>query len=144
MENRASNSASSLSLRFVLPYDQVAQGLSEDPGRYLVGAGPGSAERLLENARQGTGLAVVYTIAPKVIFEYGVPAGVLFLIFLGCCLFRGPPHRVVPGALVVMLGLLSGSLLQPHTLLVAWLLSVVWSRDPVPVGDDRPGTAQPS
>jgi len=29
----------------------------------------------------------------------------------------------------VMLLFLSGSLLQPHTLLIAWLLSAVWSRE---------------
>lgn len=127
--SETTNSASSLSLRFVQPYQGVVDGLAEAPERYLVGAGPGSAERLLENDRQGAGLAVVYTIVPKIYFEYGLLAGSMFLTFLGLALFRRTPAAVVPGALVIMLGLLSGSLLQPHTLLVAWLLSVVWGRE---------------
>jgi hypothetical protein len=127
--DEAGSSGSSLSLRFVEPYAQVAAGLADEPARYLVGAGPGSAERLLENDRQGAGQAVVYTIVPKVYFEYGLLAGSAFLAFLGLALFRRPPSPVVPGSLVIMLGLLSGSLLQPHTLLVAWLLTVVWGRE---------------
>ncbi len=134
--SEASASTSSLSLRFVQPYEQVAQGLAADPLRLLTGGGPGSAERVLENARQGSGLAVTYTIAPKLIFEYGVVGGGLFLIFLALALFRGPPTRVLPGALAVMLGLLSGSLLQPHTIVTAWLLCLVWGREsrPAPIG----------
>lgn len=142
--HEASNSTSSLSLRFVQPYEQVAQGLTQEPMRYLTGGGPGSAERLLENARQGAGLAVTYTIAPKLIFEYGVVGGGLFLIFLALALLRGPPSMVIPGALAVMLGLLSGSLLQPHTILTAWLLSVVWGREPRPAPPRRAGPAYPN
>jgi hypothetical protein len=127
--NEASDSSSSLSLRFVAPYQQVGAGLEQEPLRYLVGAGPGASERVLESAREGSGLAVVYTIIPKVIFEYGLIAGSLFLTFLAVTLFRRPPAPIVPLALVVMLALLSGSLLQPHTILLAWLLSAVWARE---------------
>ena len=125
----ATDSSSSLSLRFVAPYQEVAAGLEEEPRRYLIGAGPGASERVLESAREGSGLAVVYTIIPKVIFEYGVIAGTLFLTFLAVALFRRPPAPIVPLALAVMLALLSGSLLQPHTILLAWLLSPVWARE---------------
>lgn len=122
-----SNSESSWSLRFVAPYQQVAGGLAHEPIRYLTGAGPGAADRLLESASDGDGLAVVYTIAPKLIFEYGLIASSLFLLFLGLVLFRRPPWPVLPTALLVMIGLLSGSLLQPHTLVIVWLLSAAWS-----------------
>lgn len=125
----ATDSTSSLSLRFVAPYQQVAAGLEQEPLRYLTGAGPGASERVLESAREGSGLAVVYTIIPKVIFEYGLLAGTLFLTFLAVTLFRRPPGPVVPTALAIMLALLSGSLLQPHTILIAWLLSAVWARE---------------
>lgn len=123
------DSSSSLSLRFVEPYQQVAQGLQASPVRYLTGAGAGTAERLLENDREGSGQAVVYTVAPKLLFEYGLFAGSAFVLFMLVTLLRRAPSRVVPGALVVMLGFLSGSLLQPHTLLVAWLLMAAWSRE---------------
>jgi hypothetical protein len=125
----AGDSSSSLSLRFVEPYQQVAGGLQADTVRYLTGAGAGTAERLLENDREGSGKAVVYTVAPKLLFEYGMVAGSSFLLFMLVTLLRRGPSRVVPGALVVMLGFLSGSLLQPHTLLVAWLLTAAWSRE---------------
>lgn len=126
--SEASDSSSSLSLRFIAPYQQVEAGLEQEPLRYLIGAGPGSSERVLESAREGSGLAVVYTIIPKLIFEYGLIAGTLFLAFIAVTLFRQSPGPVVPLALTVMLGLLSGSLLQPHTLLMAWLLSCAWGR----------------
>jgi hypothetical protein len=127
--SEVSDSSSSLSLRFVEPYQQVAQGLDAHPVRYLIGAGSGTAERLLENDREGSGKAVVYTVAPKLIFEYGMLAGSLFLLFMLVTLLRRGAYRAVPGSLVVMLGFLSGSLLQPHTLLLAWLLTAVWGRE---------------
>jgi hypothetical protein len=124
-----SDSTSSWSLRFVVPYREVAHGLAEAPERYLVGAGPGTSERLLENDKQGAGLAVVYPVAPKLAFEYGLPAGLLFLVFWLVALLRRASMPVLPGALVVMLGALSGSLLQPHTLVLAWLLSLVLAHE---------------
>ncbi|WKN48586.1 hypothetical protein [Nocardioides sp. Arc9.136] len=123
------DSTSSWSLRFVLPYEEVAKGLRDAPVRYLTGAGPGASERLLENDKQGAGLAVVYPVVPKVVFEYGVPAGGLFLAFWFVALLRGAWLRVLPGALVFMLAVLSGSLLQPSTIVLAWLLSCVFADD---------------
>lgn len=127
--SEVSDSTSSLSLRFVEPYLQVAQGLAASPDRYLIGAGSGTAERLLENDREGSGMAVVYTVAPKLLFEYGMVAGSSFLMFFLVALLRRGPFRVIPGSVVVMLGFLSGSLLQPHSLLLAWLLTAVWARE---------------
>jgi len=127
--SEAGDNSSSLSLRFVIPYEQVAAGLEQEPQRYLRGAGPGASERVLESDREGSGLAVVYTVAPKLLFEYGMLAGSLFLLFFLVTLLRRGPYRVIPGSLIVMLGFLSGSLLQPHVLLVAWLLSAVWARE---------------
>lgn len=123
------DATSSWSLRFVLPYQEVAKGLQEAPHRYLTGAGPGTSERLLESDKEGAGLAVVYPVAPKLIFEYGLPAGGLFLVFWFVALLRGACLRVLPGALVFMLAVLSGSLLQPSTIVLAWLLSCVFADD---------------
>ncbi|GAB2870474.1 hypothetical protein [Nocardioides pacificus] len=123
------DSTSSWSLRFVLPYEEVAKGLQAAPHRYLTGAGPGSAERLLENDKEGAGLAVVYPVAPKLLFEYGLPAGGLFLVFWFVALLRGAYLRVLPGSLVFMLAVLSGSLLQPSTIVFTWLLSCVFADD---------------
>lgn len=113
-------------LRFVQPYTEVAAGLKEEPARYVTGAGPGTADRLLESARSNAGEAVVYTIGPKLVFEYGLAAGVLFVVFILVAILRGPPMKALPGAIIVMIFFLSGSLLQPHTVVTAWLLTSLW------------------
>jgi hypothetical protein len=125
--SEASQQNSSGSLRFVQPYTEVAAGLAEDPDRYLVGAGAGSSERLLESTRGGgQGVAVVYSIAPKLGFEYGLIAAVIFVVFLLVSILRGPPVPALPSSIIVMIFFLSGSLLQPHTILTAWLLTSIW------------------
>jgi hypothetical protein len=119
-------------LRFVQPYEEVSRGLAADPTRYVVGAGAGAADRLLESDRGG-GAAVVYSIAPKMAFEYGLVAAVLFLLFLLVSIYRGPPVPVLATTVTFMIFFLSGSLLQPHTVFTAWLLTSVWG-PPVTVG----------
>jgi hypothetical protein len=128
-----SQSGSSGSLRFVQPYQEVGQGLAEDPSRYLIGAGAGSSERLLESDRNHKGEAVVYTIPTKLAFEYGLPAAVLFVAFLMVSILRGPPLPVLPTCVIFMIFFLSGSLLQPNTIILAWLVTSIWG-PPVTVG----------
>lgn len=130
--DETSQQGSSGYLRFVQPYDEVSRGLAEDPTRYVVGAGSGAADRLLESDRND-GAAVVYGIAPKVAFEYGLVAAVLFVLFLLVAILRGPPVPVLPTTVVFMIFFLSGSLLQPHTVFTAWLLTSIWG-PPVTVG----------
>jgi hypothetical protein len=132
--DEASRSGSSGSLRFVQPYTEVFDGLQENPVRYLVGAGPGQSDRLLESDAGGKiGEAVVYTIAPKLAFEYGLIAATVFMAFMLVSILRGPPMPVLPGAVIFMLFFLSGSLLQPHTVATAWLLTSIWGQ-PVTLG----------
>lgn len=114
--------------RFVAPYLEVARGLAEEPIRYLLGAGPGTATRLLESSARGQlGDAIVYNIPTKLVFEYGLVAGVLFTVFIVVGVVHRAPMPVVPGVVLVMLFLLSGSLLQPHTVVLAWLLTGMWT-----------------
>jgi hypothetical protein len=119
--------------RFVQPYTEVSKGLAEQPSRYFVGAGPGSSDRLLESSRYQGGDAVVYTIAPKLAFEYGLIAAVIFIGFLLVSILRGPPMPVLPTAVAFMIFFLSGSLLQPHTIITAWMLTSLWG-PPVTLG----------
>lgn len=134
-------------LRFVQPYTEVAQGLESDPVRYVVGAGAGAVERLLTSSRGGyLGQAVVYPIVPKLVFEYGLVAGGVFALFIVLALVDRAPWRVVPGSLVVMLFFLSGSLLQAHTVFIAWLLTSFWTEQrtattPLPREGPAPWTA---
>jgi hypothetical protein len=130
--NETSQQNSSGSERFVQPYTEVGDGLAKQPDRYLVGAGAGSSDRLLTSDRSG-GAAVVYVIAPKVAFEYGLVAMFIFVSFLLVSIYRGPPVPVLATAVAVMIFFLSGSLLQPHTIMLAWLLTSLWG-PPVTVG----------
>lgn len=125
--------------RFVAPYEETLEGLQDDPERYLLGAGAGGAERLLDSTRAGQlGQAVVYTTVPKLVFEYGLPAGGLFVLFIVVSMVDRVPWRVVPGALLFMTFVLSGALLQAHTAYLAWLLTAFWAGDdPVPATDPR-------
>jgi hypothetical protein len=114
-------------LRFVQPYREVSAGLEAEPLRYLAGAGAGQVERQLTSQRDGDiGQAVVYSIVPKLLFEYGLIAGGLFVLFVLVALLDRGPWRVVPACTVVMLFVLSGSLLTPHTVYLAWLLVALW------------------
>jgi hypothetical protein len=117
---------SSGSLRFVQPYTEVSKGLAEDPSRYVIGAGPGASDRLLVSTRNSDGAAVVYGIAPKMAFEYGLIAAFIFIAFLLVSILRGPPLPVLPTSVIFMIFFLSGSLLQPHTSMLAWLLTSIW------------------
>lgn len=131
--DETSQQGSSGYLRFVQPYTEVSKGLGEDATRYVVGAGPGASDRLLESSRDQLGEAVVYGIAPKMAFEYGLIAAVLFIAFLLVSILRGPPLPVLPSSVVFMIFFLSGSLLQPPTVILAWLLTSIWG-SPVTVG----------
>lgn len=132
--------------RFVQPYTEVLQGLAEEPSHYLVGAGAGSAERLLASDKGGVaGEAVVYTVVPKLAFEYGLIAGGLFLLLIVFSLLHRAPWRVVPGALVVMTFVLTGGLHQPATAFLAFFLSGFWtagSCGPSETDPPEPGTAE--
>jgi hypothetical protein len=119
---------SSLALRFVLPYEEVAGGMAQDPRRWVSGSGPGASDRLLESGRERAGLFVVYTLPAKLLFEYGLLASLVFLAYLGLGLFRGPPTVVLPGATLFWLFFLGGYLASPHVVWAAWLLVPVWSR----------------
>jgi hypothetical protein len=131
--DETSQQGSSGSLRFVQPYTEVSKGLAENPSRYLIGAGPGASDRLLESDRNQAGQAVVYTIAPKMAFEYGLIAAMIFVSFLLISILRGPPMPVLPTTVAFMIFFLSGSLLQPHTIITAWMLTSLWG-PPVTVG----------
>ena len=112
----------------------IEAGLAKDPTRYVVGAGPGASDRLLESSRvKPGGEAVVYAIAPKLAFEYGLIAATIFVAFLLVSIMRGPPLPVLPTSVVFMIFFLSGSLLQPHTVVLAWLLTSIWGK-PVTIG----------
>jgi hypothetical protein len=126
--NEAHSQTSSLALRFVRPYDEVAVGLADEPQRWVWGEGPGSSDRVLESGRERAGLYVVYTMPAKLLFEYGLAAAVVFVAFVLTVMLRGSPSLVLSGTVLVWLTLLGGYLAAAPTVWAAWLLTAVWSR----------------
>lgn len=117
--------------RFVSPYREVLKGLADDSSRSLVGGGAGMTERLLASNRYGGGDDVLYGVLPKLFFEYGILAGGLVILFLVLAMLDRAPWPVVPGALLVMVFVLSGALLQPQTAYLVWLLCSIGGGDVV-------------
>jgi hypothetical protein len=115
--------------RFVAPYLQVLGGLADAPIRYAIGDGAGTSEDLLVTNAEGFSQVVLYVILPKLVYEYGVVAGGLFLIFLVVATLRGTPWRIVPGSLLFMTFFLSGALLQPQTAFLVWVFTTLGSRE---------------
>jgi hypothetical protein len=122
--------ASSGYSRFVAPYVRALDGLTEHPGRFVVGAGSGNSERLLSTGFD----TILWSPLPKAAFEYGIVAGGLLILFVLLCMLDRAPWRVVPGALVILTIVLEGGLLLPQTAYLAWLLSGLGARE-------EPGTA---
>ncbi len=119
---------SSANARFIAPFEEVWKGLLDEPIRFLVGNGPGSVERVLLSADNG-GLPITYSVLPKLAFEYGILAAGLLILFLVLSVIDRAPWRVVPAALVFLVFVLSGALLQPQTAYLVWLLSGIGASD---------------
>jgi len=112
---------SSTGQRFVLPFQLIVPGWLADLPHALLGAGPGSTTGLLSSVLPGVG---VVPLAPlKLLYEYGVVGAVVFLVFLGWCVLPGTRAPSVSAGLVAAYCALSGSLQQPATVLVLWLLA---------------------
>jgi hypothetical protein len=135
--DEVSASGSSGNARFVTPYTIALGLLHDDPYLYATGAGPGMAYDVVGSVGP---LDANFTILPKLVLEYGLIAGGVFMLFIVFSLLDGVAWRVVPGALVIALFLLSGALLQPQTATLAWLLTGLGSaRSPWPAA----GASQP-
>ena len=130
--------------RFVAPYQAAWRGLTADPDRFVVGAGPGSVDRVIPGSRIGfNGTDILYSIIPKLVFEYGVIAGGLMILFLVLATLDRAPWRVVPATLVVMTFALSGALLQPQTAVLVWLLAGLGTGASRPLGIHPPAASGP-
>ncbi len=89
------------------------------------------------------GTDILYSIIPKLVFEYGVIAGGLMILFLVLATLDRAPWRVVPATLVVMTFALSGALLQPQTAVLVWLLAGLGAGASRPLGIHPPAASGP-
>ena len=112
----ASNTNSSGSLRFVQPYQRILDAWGDEPLAVLIGKGPGTADALASEIFERTGLPINFSGVAKLIFEYGLPAAVLFSVFVALAVARRAPAPTLALSGVFANAFLTGSLLQPQVL----------------------------
>ncbi|NYD22167.1 hypothetical protein [Kineococcus aurantiacus] len=113
-----SQTNSSGSLRFVQPYERIAEQWGQDPLTLLIGRGAGSADRLADQIFAATGLPINFSGLAKLLMEYGIPATVLFCAFVAYAVIVRSPSPTLSLASVFASAFLTGSLLQPQVLYV--------------------------
>lgn len=112
---------SSASIRFDAPNEALIDLVSRDFIDFLLGRGPGVVDQLGQIYGLGESN---YPALHKLLIEYGLVGTVPFIAFLCWRFFAWPRSRILAGALFVMYTALSGSLLQPHTIFLAYVLAI--------------------
>lgn len=118
----SSSSGSSGNARFVAPYVTIADAIGRDESVFLVGRGAGTVDGDVQFFNP-TGVLVNYPALPKFIGEYGVPTALVFLVFILTVLLRNVPSPTLGLMAGTVYFVLSGSLLQPQTVYLCWLLT---------------------
>jgi hypothetical protein len=111
----------SASIRFDAPNEALFDLVNRDFGSFLIGRGPGVVDRLGDFYHYGESN---YPALHKLLIEYGLVGTLPFMLFLCWRFFAWPRSRILAGALFVMYMVLSGSLLQPHTIFLAYVLAI--------------------
>lgn len=119
----SAQTGSSGNARFVAPYQLVVDAIGNDTQTLLVGRGAGSVEDKVEIYFNPEGILVNYPALPKLVGEYGLPAGLLFFAFVLVVLLRNVPSSTLGVVSAVSLFVLSGALLQPQTVYLCWMLT---------------------
>lgn len=123
----ARTSESSVSLRSVDPYQRAYAQLGADNLSPFIGGGPGLVEREADDHFLRTDLSVAFPVIPKLIAEYGLIAGTSFVLFAVVALWSGAPSPTIAASVLLMYLALSGSLLQPHTVYLGYLLTSLFA-----------------
>jgi hypothetical protein len=115
------NSNSSANYRFLSPFLAIERAYWINSNVYLFGFGAGSANRIdIPGIPGGTN----YSVIPKLILEYGLISAILFLVFIGERFRKftvNNKYLILP-SLLLMYFFLSGSLLQPQTVYLLFIL----------------------
>jgi len=119
---------SSGNARFVAPHIHVTQALRSDDAAMLVGRGPGSVTRDADFFNRDD-VPANYPAFAKVVAEYGLPAGLIFVAFIVTVFFRGAPSPTLAIASTLLFFVLSSALLQPPIVYVCWLLTGLFAND---------------
>jgi hypothetical protein len=125
--NESSSQGSSFNARFTDPYKRVYNDLSVNNSHLAVGRGAGYADRDAQAVFVATGEPIEYSVLPKLVFEYGLLAGLIFAVFLATSLLKDARSVTIAFAIFFMQFFLSGSLLQAHTVAVAYILTAMFA-----------------
>jgi hypothetical protein len=119
---------SSGNARFVAPYLLVQAGLADDVPTMLVGRGPGVISRSTgSEVFNQQDVEANYPAIPKLAAEYGLIATAIFCAFVVTALTSGTPSPTMSAAMLLVYFVLSGSLLQPHTVYAAYLFTSLFA-----------------
>jgi hypothetical protein len=127
VSGESSTETSSSNARFVEPYKRVYDDLNQSAQHLVVGHGPGFAERDADDVFVREGIPIVYPVVPKLIFEYGLVAGLLFAGFIAFSFLNRTPSLVIASSALLIHFVLSGSLLQAHTLFLCYVLTSLFA-----------------
>jgi hypothetical protein len=127
--------------RFVEPYLFMVDRLSSNQRTLISGLGPGNGK--LDRDRTGQ---LVMNPVVKATVEYGLAAGILWMLFIHGCVLRTRMPFVAAFVVLLQYDFLNGSLLVPIHLLYCWILAGAHARgsvDPVPHGTAAQGRPRP-
>jgi hypothetical protein len=125
-------SESSVSLRFFQPYSVAYDQLGAEDSAPLIGRGPGFVEREAADHFSRTDLSLAFPVVPKLMAEYGLIAAFVFLVFTVAAFWSGAPSPIIASCVLFMHLTLSGSLLQPQTVYLSFLLTSFFAAPRLP------------
>jgi hypothetical protein len=109
--------------RFVEPYLFMVDRLSSDQRTLVSGLGPGNGK--LDRDRTGQ---LVMNPLVKATVEYGLIAGILWMLFIHGCVLRTRMPFAAAFVVIIQYDFLNGSLLVPIHLLYCWVLAGAHAR----------------
>jgi hypothetical protein len=115
---------SSGSLRMIEPYQALLPEMTSNLPQLVLGQGASSADTFMKSLvviDQG----MVSPAVPKLLYEYGLVAGLTFLVFLGFTVFWRPVAMPLSAGLGLAFFVVNASLLQPTIALATLLFSTV-------------------
>jgi hypothetical protein len=126
-------------MRFIGPNEVLTSILGPDFGAFLVGRGPGFVEEL---NRGWLGNPVNFPVIHKLLLEYGIIGTLPFMVFIVTRFFAGSRSKLLSAAALLMYLLLSGSLLQPHTIYLFYVLVILMPMPAEERPNERPSAAR--
>jgi hypothetical protein len=142
--DETSKRGSSFNLRFTEPYERAYRALGENDSAPWVGRGPGFVSIEADDHFERTGLKLAFPTPTKLLAEYGVIAGTVFLAFTLLIFLWKVPSGTIAAATLFLHLTLSGSLLQPFTAYLGLVLASIFALPTVLPALSRAAPAPPA